>query len=622
MAPLATNDRYTALKRRLEDLERVHQDDKRSHLAETERLKTELARYQKQHAEQSDLVEKQKKQIGLLEARLQELKKAGGNEGSQIKDLRTKLRAVEHERSKLQVEAAQLTELRASLRAIEDARNRETKERDTFVHDLQTQLASEKQSNKILSSKYEELKRTTVEKSRATTASLQAQLDESRAEASQLKEELQNFREQSTSREDDLVSQLEQHRLLLSQVASEFGALASRSVPKLKYDRMQQAQLQVEVQNMRLERKLANSEAQVVELANLVRCVKEENKLLDGQLRDTATQLALSHEMFESMSPGSDCATFDDLFEQQLTEDALHQAQSDVRTQKLLACFYRRQAGNLAVLAALLHGQLRVSETLEDYHATQFSETLASHEAIAHRLETLQKEYMRAQENTGAAILDKERAEESLRVLEMKVSEQEAQLNCVDTVHQLALNKERSHIQRLNSTVQKQAMAEDALRDEIERLTNELASLEPYKDAFEQLNSRIDSLLARKKVAEDEAAELSEFNAQILGHHNAAQRIMYVDRIRRELAECKQNMADLLAEQEREKASNAALQVELDMYKSVMVPPAHKPKTHITRVSRMPLANMTQSLNKTSTQTGKQKGQLNGGVFTVEELGS
>jgi Hyaluronan mediated motility receptor C-terminal len=153
-------------------------------------------------------------------------------------------------------------------------------------------------------------------------------------------------------------------------------------------------------------------------------------------------------------------------------------------------------------------------------------------------------------------------------------------------------------------------------------LTNELTSLEPYKEAFEQLNTRIDSLLARKKVAEDEAAELSEFNAQILGHHNSAQRIMYVDRIRRELAECKQNLAELVAEQEREKASNAALQVELDMYKSVMVPPAHKPKTHITRVSRAPLTNMTQSLNKTSVQGGKQMGQgkQGDGVFTVEDL--
>ena len=120
----------------------------------------------------------------------------------------------------------------------------------------------------------------------------------------------------------------------------------------------------------------------------------------------------------------------------------------------------------------------------------------------------------------------------------------------------------------------------------------------------------MDSLLARKKVAEDVASELSEFNAQILGHHNPAQRIMYVDRVRRELAECKQQLAELQVEQEREKANNAALQGELDTYKSVMVPHENKPKTHITRVARVPLTNMTGSLNGRASVMSSQAGRL------------
>lgn len=43
----------------------------------------------------------------------------------------------------------------------------------------------------------------------------------------------------------------------------------------------------------------------------------------------------------------------------------------------------------------------------------------------------------------------------------------------------------------------------------------------------------------RNNLAEEEADRLSKFNAEILGHNNPAQRIMYVDRIRRELAEAK-----------------------------------------------------------------------------------
>lgn len=156
----------------------------------------------------------------------------------------------------------------------------------------------------------------------------------------------------------------------------------------------------------------------------------------------------------------------------------------------------------------------------------------------------------------------------------------------------------------------------------LNRLTSELASLEPYQDAFYQLNERVESLLARKKVAEDEAAELCQFNAQILGHHNPAQRIVYVDRIRRELAESKQRISDLVVEQERLNTHNDHIQQELDTYKSVMVPPANKPKTHITRIMRPPLASMSQSMNRSHAVRNRLDGPVkeNQGDFTVEEL--
>ena len=47
-------------------------------------------------------------------------------------------------------------------------------------------------------------------------------------------------------------------------------------------------------------------------------------------------------------------------------------------------------------------------------------------------------------------------------------------------------------------------------------------------------------LVARNALAEDEANRLSAFNAEILSHRNPTQKILYVDRIRRELAETKQ----------------------------------------------------------------------------------
>jgi hypothetical protein len=67
----------------------------------------------------------------------------------------------------------------------------------------------------------------------------------------------------------------------------------------------------------------------------------------------------------------------------------------------------------------------------------------------------------------------------------------------------------------------------------------ELTNAERYQEAYYSLSDEVASLLTRNQIAEEEADRISKFNAEILGHNNPAQRIMYVDRIRRELAEAK-----------------------------------------------------------------------------------
>jgi hypothetical protein len=71
------------------------------------------------------------------------------------------------------------------------------------------------------------------------------------------------------------------------------------------------------------------------------------------------------------------------------------------------------------------------------------------------------------------------------------------------------------------------------------RLLTDLADAERYQDAYNSLSEEVNSLLARNQLAEEEAERLGKFNAEILGHNNPAQRISYVDRIRRELADAK-----------------------------------------------------------------------------------
>jgi uncharacterized tellurite resistance protein B-like protein len=64
--------------------------------------------------------------------------------------------------------------------------------------------------------------------------------------------------------------------------------------------------------------------------------------------------------------------------------------------------------------------------------------------------------------------------------------------------------------------------------------------LSRFQEAYYNLVDETEALVARNNLAEEEAESLSKFNAEILGHSNPAQRISYVDRIRRELADVKQ----------------------------------------------------------------------------------
>ena len=159
------------------------------------------------------------------------------------------------------------------------------------------------------------------------------------------------------------------------------------------------------------------------------------------------------------------------------------------------------------------------------------------------------------------------------------------------------------------------------------RLTEDLQSIEYYSDAYANLTKQINLLASLNKIAEEEATQLSQCNAEILGHHNPAQRIMYVDRIRRELAEARATIAELQLEKESAEQQGEQFKQELQMYTSVMVPAGNKPRTNMTRLARVPLASVTESLNKSSiatrrpaSRTGKEEVYSSPGDLTLDEL--
>ena len=71
------------------------------------------------------------------------------------------------------------------------------------------------------------------------------------------------------------------------------------------------------------------------------------------------------------------------------------------------------------------------------------------------------------------------------------------------------------------------------------RLSDELADCEKYREGYNAIVEEMRSLVARNVLAEEESDRLSKINAEILGHANPTQKIYYLDRVRKELAETK-----------------------------------------------------------------------------------
>ncbi|TFK44638.1 hypothetical protein BDQ12DRAFT_28373 [Crucibulum laeve] len=603
-------DRYAILQRKVEDLERVHNEGKKSHQIEVERLKQELSRSQKINLDQSERLDKQKKHTDVLEARIQELKKSASSDQSEIKDLRVKLRMSEHERSQIASRQGDAAELKKSLHALESKRRDELRERDRRISELEKAAIMDKKKKDTAEASLQALTTTVGDQLKAAQDAVQSvenQATQAEIDAQEAKASLIALQGEATSREEALLQQLEQHRQLLSRVAEEYGQLASTSVPVSIYDNLKHQHAASQLKLLRLQRKLANSEGQVIELAHLIRQTKEINSLLYQQLTGALDEIAFhcnlppSPQIDDLQHP--DCAALIDTIQSSCIDVRSQQLDIHRVTLDLVAEFYLLKCSDLLFACSAFDKELSATEAQLQQHKLDLASTLASHEAIATRLESVQLEKVRIQDELQTTTNSFETFKASATTLSTEIADLQEQLRENALMHDAALKRERDTIQRLTGTVQKSRMAEDALRAEIDQLTTELTDAERYQEAYYSLSDEVGSLLSRNQLAEQEAAKLSKFNAEILGHNNPAQRIMYVDRIRQELAEAKHKIVMLTREQEAIIARSDDLQHEVDTYKSVMVPVGNKPRTNITRVGRPPLVNLTRSLNTSALPT-------------------
>uniref|UniRef100_A0A0W0F068 Uncharacterized protein n=1 Tax=Moniliophthora roreri TaxID=221103 RepID=A0A0W0F068_MONRR len=393
-----------------------------------------------------------------------------------------------------------------------------------------------------------------------------------------VKEELIRTKDEvntAKQRETELQAQLNQIQDILERVTKAYGQLASHTVPQSTYDGWRMKNTHLELQIARLQRKLANADGQVHELAWLIRQVKEENVLLRGLVRDAEDEAVFAWSLVPQEQ------------QQQHKEMDLGRLASEIIIDQ-----HERLTAQRTITESLF--------TLEHEHHTQLlpAYTDAENELLQQTAELDTAQQLFAATTHTVAELKK-----SLEEWKMQAKTLERQVR--DTSAALEKGKEVSTKFRLEA--QRVKMAEEGLRAEVEQLTAELMDAERFQEAYYSLHDHVETLTARNALAEDEAAKLSAINAEILGHRNPAQRIMYVERIRGELAEARQKLLASTRANEAMVEVNQKLKEELGMYKSVMVPQELKPKMNLIRVGRPALADLNGS-------------RATGGDMTVDEI--
>jgi hypothetical protein len=390
--------------------------------------------------------------------------------------LRHKLRLQELERDKSSAKPPELNELKNSLRALEAKRREEINHRDRRIAEFEKKLQAENKRRELLESKNQDTQRLFEEETRNIRSALQEKenlLKAAQDESCLTKEKLRDLETNNAHQGDGLLQQLEHHRSLLDSVVRQYGVLASQSASLTEYNRLKDENLVLQCSQYRLERKLSNSEGQVLELAHLIRQFKEQNVDLSHQLNDALAEI---NHLSQSVASRTHVIPHQDDLHTQLLDIDKQLAEereqlSDVirDTDALLSTYHQLEASQLYVIATSFAEGHSEALTLAEQRSTDLASALASHEAIASRLESLQKERIIDQEVLRTSRAETDELRSSAALLEVQLSDVRQQFEDSDSIHAAALKKEKDIVQRLTTAVQKSRMAEEALRSDIDR---------------------------------------------------------------------------------------------------------------------------------------------------------
>lgn len=416
-----------------------------------------------------------KKQWETSEQRVQEMKKASAHDQSEVKDLKVKLRQAEQERDKLSGKQTDAAGLRRALTTAETKQKAALLDMEKRMAELKTAVALEKrradraeESTREVSTKAEK----DVREAKAKDKELRRRLDDSEEKCKKAEAETKALAQQLERTTKDYEEDRSHIQSRLRQVTDLYGHLASTTIPKVDHEEALFENTRLNLRVVRLQRKLANTEDQVNELALLLRQLQASNEQIEGELHDATFTIEWlsSTALDESEAREIGQAEADDF------SISAESTRLDHEAQEVLWSLLRDTHGVNTTQAQKMLSCIRVAErdmgTLEDQIQEGNDDLFKAQEDISclkGMVDTAKQENVRlVQEST--------RKSADIAALERQVQDKEATLKAAESRSRIELTKredllarEREVTARLSTTVQKSKMAEDALRAEVDQ---------------------------------------------------------------------------------------------------------------------------------------------------------
>ena len=450
------------------------------HQASLANVTKELSAARRSNADQLTRIDKLKKQVDAQDTKVQDLRKSALSDQTEIKDLRAKLRVVEAERTGLQTKYNEAVRTKQSVDSANAARRDELKERDKRIMELERANSLERQRREDAESKLRDTASAKAEEARrrsGESAKVRTQLEQAEAETAQVRAERDADRRHGEAQREELVAQLEALRDTLLQAATHYGKLVSETVSRTAHEELRREHSALQFHTFRLERKLANTEAQVAELASLIRQSQDANDLLADELRAAEEDKDWYKAAMEDMQADFCSSRTDSIHS--LLVDTLAAAQKEHLLSELeilhalssgerrSARFYAGLNAELVVSCATTRADLEAEQIVSQTQAIELQTAKAVQDATTADLQVTraQLESTRKQFEETSGSLSAAKAREVALGQELK--ELRSQNKEQTTVHKQALQKEKETASKLAASLQQSKFAEEELRTEI-----------------------------------------------------------------------------------------------------------------------------------------------------------